>query len=143
MSFVDPNTPDNVLPDGMQDRKTGEGLKLVFSDEFNAPELDTKKWTARDQNRGKGNNGVEWWYKPDNVRKATGNDALAIDIKKSAITFIPAAELILRVNLILPLAFLNVVCIFLNQWDTLLLRGFSLRLVFQRGPTLQPEQGPR
>lgn len=82
MSFVDPNTPDNVLPDGMQDRKTGEGLKLVFSDEFNAPELDTKKWTARDQNRGKGNNGVEWWYKPDNVRKATGNDALAIDIKK-------------------------------------------------------------
>jgi len=82
MSNVDPLTPTNVLPSGFPDSLAASKLKLVFSDEFGSSELDTTKWTARDQNRGKGNNGVEWWYKPDNVRKAAENDALAIDIRR-------------------------------------------------------------
>ncbi|CAK7193150.1 hypothetical protein COMNV_01363 [Commensalibacter sp. Nvir] len=79
MSLVDPNTPKDARPLGLPD---SDNLKLVFSDEFTTAELDTTKWTARDQDRGKGNSGLEWWYKSSNVRKATGNNALAIDVGK-------------------------------------------------------------
>lgn len=82
MSNVDTLTPINALPAGFPDSLVAPKLKLVFSDEFSTSELDATKWTARDQNRGKGNNGAEWWYKPGNVRKAVENDALAIDIRK-------------------------------------------------------------
>lgn len=82
MSNVDPLTPTNALPLGFPDSLVAPKLELVFSDEFNGPELDTTKWTARDQKRGRGNSGVEWWYKPENVRKAAVNDALAIDTGK-------------------------------------------------------------
>lgn len=80
MNYIDPLTPSNVLPEGFSGSPTS--LKLIFSDEFSTPELDTTKWTARNQNRGKGNHGAEWWYKSENVRKAEGNNALAIDIRK-------------------------------------------------------------
>lgn len=83
MSFVDPLTPIGIVPAGFPESLVAPKLKLVFSDEFAHSELDTNKWTARNQNRGKGNNGAEWWYKPENVRKAAGNDALAIDIRKN------------------------------------------------------------
>ncbi|PKH20892.1 hypothetical protein CIG19_17030 [Enterobacterales bacterium CwR94] len=82
MHYVDALTPANALPLGFSAHPDSPQPKLVFSDEFSAPELDTTKWTARDQHRGRGNNGAQWWYKPANVRKAAGNDALAIDIRK-------------------------------------------------------------
>lgn len=81
-SKVDPLTPLNAQPAGYSEAGFKSKPKLVFSDEFSSFELDTAKWTARDQYRGKGNSGVEWWYKPENVRKAVGNDALAIDVSK-------------------------------------------------------------
>ncbi|HGJ5890862.1 MAG TPA: family 16 glycosylhydrolase [Arsenophonus apicola] len=78
--MIDPLTPQDALPEGFSNYTAIP--KLIFSDEFSTTQLDPTKWTARDQNRGKGNNGVEWWYKPENVLKAKGNDALAIDICK-------------------------------------------------------------
>lgn len=82
MSNIDTLTPTNALPSGFPDGLVIPKLKLVFSDEFSTPELDATKWIARDQNRGKGNNGVEWWYKPENIRKTAENDALVFDIRK-------------------------------------------------------------
>lgn len=77
--MIDPHTPKNPLPIGLSDLD----YNLVFSDEFMGENLDTKKWTARNQYRGIGNSNVEWWYKPENVRMAGGgNNALAIDVGK-------------------------------------------------------------
>ncbi|MBE3510127.1 glycoside hydrolase family 16 protein [Enterobacter cloacae complex sp. I2] len=82
MSMIDPLTPSDIKPQGDLGSLFSDRLKLVFSDEFASEQLDTTKWTAREQSRGSGNSGVQWWYKPENVRKASGNDALAIDVRK-------------------------------------------------------------
>ncbi|MEV7413718.1 glycoside hydrolase family 16 protein [Streptomyces sp. NPDC089919] len=79
-AFVDPTSPAGVRPRLETAATTGQ--RLVFSDEFNGTALDPAKWTARDQQRSGGNQGVQWWYKPQNVRLTNG--ALALDLGSPA-----------------------------------------------------------
>lgn len=72
-TLVDPDTPRNARPN-----VGGGGQQLILSDEFNGTNLDTSKWNAVEQHRSPGNNGVDYWYKADNVSVSDGALGLAI-----------------------------------------------------------------
>ncbi|SHN35885.1 Beta-glucanase, GH16 family [Streptomyces yunnanensis] len=79
--MIDPATPVGVTPVGAPALGGAFSQELVWSDEFNGSELDTAKWSPREQERGS-HSGITWWYRAANVR-LDGRGALAIDLRKN------------------------------------------------------------
>jgi len=73
--LIDRRTPRHVRP-----RTRTAHSSLVFSDEFTGSSLDSARWNAVDQHRSPGNNGVDYWYKSDNV--SVGGDRLDLGISQ-------------------------------------------------------------
>jgi beta-glucanase (GH16 family) len=60
--FADPPTP-----------LIGHMWDPVLVDHFDGDELDTAIWTKEEQTRNGGNNGVDWYWRPDNISVTNGN----------------------------------------------------------------------
>jgi len=78
--WVDPETPEGVLPD------TGQtGWTLVFSDEFNGSSLNTSKWGIDVSTRSRAprsDRGIsDWWWVEENV-SLDGSGNLVLDVTK-------------------------------------------------------------